>query len=102
MLDQTTGADEVRTGLKIRQAEVTQIVSDGSTNGGNLFLPTWQKVDAQSKELDAQHRFPVLIGNLPGDRSCRMKVQGQTVHLLPGLESDRLTVVILLLLRRMF
>ena len=88
MLDQTTRAHVVRTGRKIRHAEVAQIVRDGPSGCGNLFSSTGLKVDAQSEDLKALHRFPVLVGNLPSDHSCRVKAQCQTLQLFSGLESD--------------
>jgi hypothetical protein len=102
MLDQTTGADEVKTGREIRQAEAAEIVGDGPTGCGNLFSSTWLKVDAQSEDLETLHCFSVVVGDLPGDHSCGVKAQGQTVQFFSGLESDELAVVILLLLRGKF
>src|SRR5580698_6163713 len=53
MLDQTSRAHIVRTGWKIRHAEVAQVVSDCSTESGNLFSSSRPKLDAQSHDLKA-------------------------------------------------
>src|SRR5580700_12166752 len=53
MLDQPSRAHVVRTGLKIRYAEVAQVVSDCSTEAGNLFSSPRLKLDAQSHDLKA-------------------------------------------------
>jgi len=102
MLNQTARAHVVRTGRKIRQTEVAEIVSDCSTGSRDLFLPTRLKVDAQSEDLKTLDCFPVFIGDLPGDHSGRLKTESKILKLLAGFESDEFALIVLALLLRKF
>ena len=85
------------TGRKVRHAKVAEIVSDCPRGCSNLFLSARLKVDAQSENLKALNSFPVLVGDLPGYHSCRVKAQSQILQFLSGFENDEAALVVLVI-----